>query len=164
MRSPNPLRPQIASTHEKGLDQRDSARDRSERTITAGPRRRLSRGDRRCGHVGENHGTRGANEQLLPEGFLQLPELAIDRGLRDVELLARPRHAAFANHHPEMVEVVMVERVHAPTLHPNLPNGRPLIRGLDPIAASSPRLREAAKGSLRQGGHGRKAAGTKGDT
>ena len=59
--------------------------------------------------VGEDHGAPGADEQLLPERLLQLPELAADRGLRDVELLARPRHAAFADHRPEMEEVVMVE-------------------------------------------------------
>ena len=75
--------------------------------------------------VGEDHRATGANEQLLPEGFLQLPELAADRGLRDVELLARPRHAAFADHRPEVEEVVMVERVHAPTIHRSAPMGHP---------------------------------------
>jgi hypothetical protein len=73
--------------------------------------------------VREDHGAPGADEQLLPERFLQLPELAADCRLRDVELLARPRHAAFADHRPEVEEVVVVEGVHAPTIHRTGPMG-----------------------------------------
>ncbi len=87
--------------------------------------------------VGENHGAPGANEQLLPEGFLQLAELAADRGLRDVELLARPRHAAFADHRPEVEEMVMVERDPRPDDTSKRAYGTPPKQVLDRVDASS---------------------------
>jgi hypothetical protein len=97
-------------------------------------------------HVGENDGPPGANEQLLPECLLQLPELAADRGLRDVELLAGPRHAAFADHGPEVEEVVMVERAHARTIHRSGSMSHPSNRyWILPLQA--PRLQGSQEGS-----------------
>ena len=62
--------------------------------------------------VRENDGPSRAHEQLLSERLLQLPKLTTDRGLRDMELLARARHTTFANDRPEMIEVVMIEHLH----------------------------------------------------
>ena len=97
--------------------------------------------------VGEHHGASGANEQLLPESLLQLPELAADRGLRDVEDLARARHPAFADHRPEVVEVVMVDEVHAQTIHRGVPMGHLPNRYWTSSARVPYTLRPAAKGA-----------------
>ena len=68
--------------------------------------------------VGEDDRPPERASSFSPERLLQLPQLAADRGLRDVQLLARARHATFANHRPEVIEVVMVEHLHAHQRYP----------------------------------------------
>ena len=56
-------------------------------------------------------------KELFSERLFQLPQLSADRGLREPQLLTCAGDTALARHCPEVQQAMVVQPLHAGTLH-----------------------------------------------
>ena len=65
------------------------------------------------GGCGMRYAAPGRLEQLVTQAFLQFPDLRADGLYGHVQPFGRARKAAFLGDHPEVIQVVVIQGVHA---------------------------------------------------